>query len=69
MLARIHSAVMVGIDALACEVEIDVGRGGFDRSTIVGLPDKRVDEELMSPEYIQKKIYTPIRLSPLFTNT
>jgi len=37
---------MVGIDSLACEVEIDVGRGGFDRSTIVGLPDAAVKESI-----------------------
>ena len=35
MLARIHSAAIVGIDAVPCEVEVDVARGGFERSTIV----------------------------------
>ncbi|MBN1846677.1 MAG: YifB family Mg chelatase-like AAA ATPase [Sedimentisphaerales bacterium] len=46
MLARIHSAAIVGIDALACEVEVDVARGGFERSTIVGLPDAAVKESI-----------------------
>ena len=46
MLARIHSAAMVGIDALPCEVEVDVGKGGFERSTIVGLPDTAVKESI-----------------------
>jgi len=46
MLARIHSAAIVGIDALPCEVEVDVGRGGFERSTIVGLPDAAVKESI-----------------------
>ena len=44
MLARIHSAAIVGIDAVPCEVEVDVARGGFERSTIVGLPDAAVKE-------------------------
>ena len=44
MLARIHSAVIVGIDAVPSEVEVDVARGGFERSTIVGLPDAAVKE-------------------------
>jgi len=46
MLARVHSAAMVGIDALRCEVEVDVARGGFERSTIVGLPDAAVRESI-----------------------
>ena len=46
MLARIHSAAMVGIDAVSCEVEVDVGRGGFEKSTIVGLPDAAVKESV-----------------------
>jgi len=44
MLARIHSAAMAGIDALCCEVEVDIARGGFERTTIVGLPDSAVKE-------------------------
>jgi magnesium chelatase family protein len=44
MLAKIHSSAIVGIDAICCEVEIDVGKGGFDRDTIVGLPDAAVKE-------------------------
>lgn len=37
---------MVGIDAIACEVEVDVARGGFEKSTIVGLPDAAVKESV-----------------------
>jgi len=44
MFAKIHSAAIVGIDAIPCEVEVDVGAGGFERSTIVGLPDAAVRE-------------------------
>ncbi|MCH9022957.1 MAG: YifB family Mg chelatase-like AAA ATPase [Planctomycetes bacterium] len=46
MLARIHSAAMIGIEAAPCEVEVDVARGGFERSTIVGLPDTAVKESI-----------------------
>lgn len=46
MLARIHSAAIVGIDAVPCEVEVDIARGGFERSTIVGLPDQAVKESI-----------------------
>ena len=46
MLARIHSSCIIGIDATACEVEVDVGQGGFERSTIVGLPDAAVKESI-----------------------
>lgn len=46
MLARIHSATIIGIDAVPCEVEVDVARGGFERSTIVGLPDTTVKESV-----------------------
>jgi len=46
MLARIYSGAIVGIDAVLCEVEIDIGKGGFERSTIVGLPDTGVKESI-----------------------
>ena len=46
MLARVHSSAIVGIDAIACEVEVDVGSGGFEKSTIVGLPDAAVKESI-----------------------
>ncbi|OQA02366.1 MAG: Competence protein ComM [Planctomycetes bacterium ADurb.Bin412] len=54
MLARIHSAAMVGIDAVHCEVEVDVGSGGFERSTIVGLPDTAVKESI---DRVRSSIY------------
>ena len=46
MLARINSAAIIGIDAVPCEVEVDIGKGGFERSTIVGLPDVAVKESI-----------------------
>ncbi len=46
MLARFHSVALVGIDALPCEVEVDVANRGLDRPVIVGLPDTAVKESL-----------------------
>ena len=44
MLAKLFSVTLEGIDGILCEVEVDVSRGGFDRPTIVGLPDTAVKE-------------------------
>lgn len=44
MLAKLFSVTLEGIEGLLCEVEVDVSRGGFERPTIVGLPDAAVKE-------------------------
>jgi len=46
MLARLHSVTLAGIDGVICEVEVDVSRGGFEKSLIVGLPDTAVKESI-----------------------
>lgn len=46
MLARLHSVTLVGIEGIICEVEVDVGRCGFEKSIIVGLPDAAVKESI-----------------------
>jgi magnesium chelatase family protein len=46
MLARLHSVTLEGIEGIICEVEVDVGRGGFEKSIIVGLPDAAVKESI-----------------------
>ena len=43
MLARIHSAATLGLEARVLDVEVDAS-GGFPRFTIVGLPDAAVRE-------------------------
>ena len=45
MLARLHSVTLEGIEGLICEVEVDVARGGFEKTLIVGLPDAAVKEK------------------------
>ena len=46
MLSRLHSMALAGIEAIACEVEIDVASRGFEHPVIVGLPDAAVRESL-----------------------
>ncbi len=43
MLSKVFSAAIVGLDAQLVEVEIDVSHG-LRSFTIVGLPDKTVEE-------------------------
>ncbi len=44
MLAKIWSAAIVGLDAVPIEVEVDIASQGLPSFTIVGLPDKAVEE-------------------------
>lgn len=46
MLVRMQSVILVGIDAVSCEVEVNVATRGFATATIVGLPDAAVKESL-----------------------
>ena len=46
MLARIQSALLQGIDAVSCEVEVDHDEVGLEKASIVGLPDAAVRESL-----------------------
>jgi magnesium chelatase family protein len=46
MLARLFSVTLEGIDGHLCEVEVDVARGGFEKTVIVGLPDAAVKESV-----------------------
>lgn len=44
MLARVNSSAVVGLDAVPVEVEVDIASQGLPSFTIVGLPDKAVEE-------------------------
>lgn len=44
MLARVFSGATVGLEGVPIEVEVDVGSSGLPSLTIVGLPDKAIDE-------------------------
>lgn len=44
MLAQLSSAAVVGIDAIGVTIEVDIAPRGLPSCTIVGLPDKAVEE-------------------------
>ncbi|MBI4039259.1 YifB family Mg chelatase-like AAA ATPase [Candidatus Daviesbacteria bacterium] len=44
MLSKVLSGAIVGLDAVPVEVEVDIAAGGLPSFTIVGLPDKAVEE-------------------------
>src|SRR5260221_13715949 len=44
VLAKVWSAAIVGLDAVPVEVEVDIPSQGLPSFTIVGLPDKAVEE-------------------------
>jgi len=44
MLSKVNSAAIVGLEAVPVEVEIDIASQGLPSFTIVGLPDKAVEE-------------------------
>lgn len=46
MIARLHSVALLGIDAVPCEVEVDVTRRGLPAVSVVGLPDPAVKESI-----------------------
>lgn len=46
MLAQVHSFLLQGIDAIACEVEVDVVHDTIPKTFIVGLPDAAVKESV-----------------------
>ncbi len=71
MLARLHSVTLEGIEGIICEVEVDVTRGGFEKSLIVGLPDaavkesvERVKSAIINSGYKYPKTRSLINLAP-----
>jgi magnesium chelatase family protein len=71
MLARLHSVTLEGIEGIICEVEVDVGRGGFEKSIIVGLPDaavkestERVKSAVINSGFTHPKTASLINLAP-----
>ncbi len=44
MLAKVYSGTTVGLDGVLIDVEVDVANKGFPTFTIVGLPNKAIDE-------------------------
>jgi len=46
MISRVHSSILQGIDAVACEVEADVASGGVGELKLVGLAEAAVKESV-----------------------
>jgi magnesium chelatase family protein len=46
MSVRVHGFALRGIDAIPCEVEVDLSGQGLPRTTLVGLPDVAVREAI-----------------------
>ncbi len=46
MLAKVQSITLSGIEAIACEVEVNIASRGFATTAIVGMPDAAVKESL-----------------------
>jgi len=74
MLARLHSVALEGIEGIICEVEVDVARGGFEKSLIVGLPDaavkestERVKSAIINSGYKYPKTQSLVNLAPADT--
>ena len=71
MLAKLYSVALLGIEGIICEVEVDVARGGFEKSLIVGLPDaavkestERVKSAIINSGYKYPKKQSLINLAP-----
>ncbi len=71
MLAKLHSVTLDGIEAIICEVEVDVDRGGFEKTIIVGLPDaavkestERVRSAILNSGYTYPKKQSLVNLAP-----
>ncbi len=71
MLARLHSVTLEGIDGVICEVEVDVARGGFEKTLIVGLPDaavkestERVKSSIINSGYKYPRTQSVVNLAP-----
>src|SRR5262245_47001717 len=44
MLAKLHTFTLLGIEALAVEVEVDVSAAALPKTILVGLPEQAVKE-------------------------
>lgn len=71
MLAKLHSVTLEGIEGTICEVEVDVARGGFEKSIVVGLPDaavkestERVRSAIINSGYKYPKTQSLVSLAP-----
>ncbi len=74
MLAKLYSVALEGIEGIVCEVEVDVARGGFEKTIVVGLPDtavkestERVKSAIVNCGYKYPKTQSLVNLAPADT--
>jgi len=71
MLAKLESVALEGIEGVICEVEVDIARGGLEKTIIVGLPDaavkesaERVKSAILNSGYKYPKTQSIVNLAP-----
>ncbi len=50
MISRVHGSILNGIDAINCEIEVDVSSGSDRESKIIGLAETVVKESINRSE-------------------
>ena len=68
MLSQVHSYVLQGIEAIGCEIEVDVADRGLAKTTIVGLPDASVKESIERVHSAISNCGYPFPMSRLLVN-
>jgi len=61
MLTRLHSVTFEGIEGIICKVEVDVSRGGLEKSLIVGLPESQISVVVLKNVSISAPIGLTVR--------
>ena len=71
MLAKLRTFALVGIEAVAIEVEVDVSPSGLPKTVLVGLPEAavkesthRVDRAIVNSGYVAPDHRIVINLAP-----
>ncbi len=71
MINRVDSFILQGVDAIPCEIEVDLSPSGLPKTTVVGLPDAAVKESvervrtaLLNSGYRYPKFRITVNLAP-----
>jgi magnesium chelatase family protein len=71
MLAKLHTFSLLGIDALAVEVEVDVSPGALPKTVLVGLPEMavkesthRIERAMVNSGFVRPQDRVVINLAP-----
>jgi hypothetical protein len=71
MLSKLHTFSLLGIDALAVEVEVDVSPGAIPKTLLVGLPEQavkesthRIERAIVNSGFVRPQDRVVINLAP-----